>query len=407
MNILILTSVYPQADDEKNSGVTPVVKYFAKEWVKAGHKVIVVHNPGIYPSFINILPIKIQKKINSKFGIVIPQKEQRRKIVSRDDNVICYRIPLLKIIPKTMYSRWQINKQFKYILKILRKEKFKPDVVLGHWESPQIPLLSLLKKNLGSKTAIVFHGLVYIKQNRYKKRMIKWIRDIDVIGARSKAIAYEVKEILDLEKKPFICYSGIPDKYFDENIYKKIEFDEKTPNSYLYVGRLIKRKNIDSSLIALRKLYKNDTKDFTFNIVGEGAELINLRDLSYSLGINDNIKFLGYKEREEIIKLMGKTEVFIMISDNETFGLVYIEAMARGCIVIASRKGGIDGIIKHGENGFLCEQGNAEELYSICDVINKMSLDEKKFISNNAIKTASKFKDSMVAKKYLDNIIKQ
>ena len=44
--------------------------------------------------------------------------------------------------------------------------------------------------------------------------------------------------------------------------------------------------------------------------------------------------------------------VWIMISKNETFGLVYLEAMARGCITIGSRNQGIDGVINHGVNGF-------------------------------------------------------
>ena len=60
--------------------------------------------------------------------------------------------------------------------------------------------------------------------------------------------------------------------------------------------------------------------------------------------------------------MLKQHDVFIMISKNETFGLVYLEAMAVGCITIASRQEGFDGIIKHGYNGFLCEAGNQEEL---------------------------------------------
>lgn len=403
MNILILTSIYPQEDDEENVGVTPVVKYFAREWIKAGHNIIVIHNSSRYPQLLYLLPDSLLKKVNSKLGIVIPNRGQFKKIKSISDGVICYRIPMFKLIPKNIYSSFRINKQFKEIINILRCEKFSPDVILGHWENPQIQLLPMLKREFKVKTAIVLHSLVYIKQKRYIRWAKKHVKGIDVMGARSKAIASQVKELLSLEKEPFICYSGIDDKYFEYEGFGDADFSKKEPNSYLFVGRLIKRKNVDSTMIALKASYKE--KDFSYNIVGQGAEQDRLMSLRESLMLNDNVKFLGYKNRDEVLKIMANTEVFIMISDNETFGLVYIEAMSRGCIVIASKDGGMDGIIVHGNNGFLCEQGNEYELERILEVIKNMTCEEKLKISDNAIQTALNFKDSKVAERYLDSII--
>ena len=54
-----------------------------------------------------------------------------------------------------------------------------------------------------------------------------------------------------------------------------------------------------------------------------------------------------------------------MISKEETFGLVYLEAMSMGCITIASKNEGMEGIIIDGENGFLCTAGDDDELASI------------------------------------------
>ena len=59
-----------------------------------------------------------------------------------------------------------------------------------------------------------------------------------------------------------------------------------------------------------------------------------------------------------------------MISSNEVFKLVYLEAMAQGCIVIASKGGGFDGINVDGQNGFLCEPGDSEQLESIYRINN-------------------------------------
>jgi hypothetical protein len=94
MDILILTSVYPQKDDLPNAGVTPVVHYFAKEWVKTGHNVVVIHNANRYPNIINRLPESFINKVNSKFGIVIPNKYQGDRVLSDKEGVKSYRLPM-------------------------------------------------------------------------------------------------------------------------------------------------------------------------------------------------------------------------------------------------------------------------------------------------------------------------
>lgn len=402
MNILVLTSVYPQDDDENNIGVTPVVQYFAKEWIKSGNNVIVIHNSNRYPKILYLLPDKIIKVINSKLGIVIPNKKQAKILYNEKDGIQSIRMPMIKFIPKTKYSERQVSKQIKEIVNFINKNNFKPDIIIGHWENPQIQIVAQLKKIFSAKTAIVFHSLVYITQNKYKNYFKKYIKEIDVIGARSNYIAKQVKEILEVEENPFICYSGINDKYFD---LKTIDFSEKEKNSYLYVGRLISRKNVDVSIRALNTVYKDEK--FKFKIVGNGAEEAKLLNIVKEFKIENKVELLGYKSRDEVINIMDEIETFIMISDNETFGLVYLEAMSRGCIVIASKNGGVDGIIKDGYNGFICEQGNKDELINICKNIRNMTIQEKKKISENAIETAFKFKDSEVARKYIENIIKE
>ncbi len=94
-----------------------------------------------------------------------------------------------------------------------------------------------------------------------------------------------------------------------------------------------------------------------------------------------------------------------MISKGETFGLVYLEAMARGCITIGSRNEGIDGIILHGVNGFLCEAGNEKELAQIIRHINQLTPAERKQISDSAIATAKDMTDIKVAERYLNNLL--
>lgn len=90
-----------------------------------------------------------------------------------------------------------------------------------------------------------------------------------------------------------------------------------------------------------------------------------------------------------------------MISKNESLGLVYLEAMAKGCITIGFKNEGIDGITIHDENGFLCEAVNYKGLSGLIKFINNLSINEKRMISKNAIKTAENYTDNKAAKRYL------
>ena len=93
-----------------------------------------------------------------------------------------------------------------------------------------------------------------------------------------------------------------------------------------------------------------------------------------------------------------------MISENEAFGLVYLEAMSRGCITIAARNEGMDGVIIHGINGFFCEAGNSIELAELIIHINTISKVELMRISKNAIETASKMSNEETARNYIEAI---
>ena len=102
---------------------------------------------------------------------------------------------------------------------------------------------------------------------------------------------------------------------------------------------------------------------------------------------------------------MKDANVFVLISQTETFGMVYMEAMLQGCITIASYGGGFDGIIKDGVNGFLCNPGDSDMLKSIFERIYKLSPKERNEIGKRAIETARPFSEAAVAQMYLNDVI--
>jgi glycosyltransferase involved in cell wall biosynthesis len=122
------------------------------------------------------------------------------------------------------------------------------------------------------------------------------------------------------------------------------------------------------------------------------------------LQLQDCVVMLGKLSRDEVQNKLIATDVFVMVSEPEAFGLVYVEAMSKGCIAIGTKGQGIDGVIKHGENGFLSQARSVEALKEILFEINYMSYEDKIRVSNKAIETASSLTDSIVALDYLNKI---
>lgn len=87
---------------------------------------------------------------------------------------------------------------------------------------------------------------------------------------------------------------------------------------------------------------------------------------------------------------MRQSDIFVLPSVGETFGMVYLEAMASGCIVVGTKDDGIDGIIKDGENGFLTFPISDEIRKNLLKIKN-MGDDRLKALSYNSFSTVSAY----------------
>lgn len=398
MNILVVTSIYPREDAPAGSTATKVVHYFVKEWEKLGHNVVVIHAPNRILYFTYYLPEKLRDKLKAKTGNEFPDKTMLRKGEIPYDGVTVYRRPVFKLIPKSMNNQFFVNQCAKEIEKYLDKKEFKPELIVGHWETPVIQLINLLSDFYKSCKSVVFHGNAYVR--KYPAKVKELLKDYDAIGARSKVSAHELQKILGLERCPFVCYSGIPDEYVSLYTPNYTKF-QRPIRKFIYVGTLIARKNCDSLIKALAK-QSND--DWHLDIVGDGAESENLISLTKKLNVENNVSFHGRVLREKVIELMQNAQCFVMNSQDEVFGLVYLEAMLAGCITVASSMEGMDGIIVNRVNGFLVKAGIIDELAVLIKKIQTLEPEKAIATAQNAYTTACEFTDSSVARKYLTSI---
>ena len=317
----------------------------------------------------------------------------------QDNGVKVFRFPIKKFIPHSQPGDSVIKRQVNKIIATLKKEKFEPDVITGHWASPQMEIISELKTIYHCKTAVVLHGTGYIDSPKFNAE--KYLKNIDSLGARSLSQAKQIKEILQLEKLPFVCNSGVPDEYLKNYRLNTEKYRDIETWKITYVGRLVSYKNIDATIKALSEI--KDIR-WEFNIVGEGASRTELEELAQKLNCADKIHFWGRVSRDKVMQILEDTHVFVMISTNEIFGLVYLEAMAASCLTIASKNGGVDGIIINTDNGFLCHEADDGELRQIIENITRNDYDTLKKIVEQGYKTVEEYSDYKVAEKYLKDV---
>ena len=86
-------------------------------------------------------------------------------------------------------------------------------------------------------------------------------------------------------------------------------------------------------------------------LVGDGPDLVKARDRARSLAIEDRVEVLG--EQDQVVPLLSVSDLFLLPSMQESFGLAALEAMACEVPVVASRVGGLSEVIEHGRTGFL------------------------------------------------------
>lgn len=394
MNILLITSLYPAYINEPISDIPYVVHYFCKQWKKEGINIRVINSRMVYPKVLNFIP---KGKKRNRFSEVKDYKI---------DNIMVTRVPIIQY-PRITHSKMSIRKSCQVVASKLESENYKPDLILCHMISPAVMLADEVKKryyNVPLILTIHIGDIIYLRNKVSFNEFKKIHNNIDAYGFRSNSIKklYYKEFSQFIKNKPsFIVNSGIDQKTIISNDKLKEKFNRKSIK-LLTVANLIPRKNVDTiiKVIAEQKF----EYDIQLNIIGIGEEEVKLRKLVSELSLTNRVKFLGQKSRDEVMEEMRESDIFILISRQETLGMVYLEAMAQGCICIGSREEGIDGIIIDGFNGYLCGVQNTSEIKEKLESAINLKGKEKERILNESINTIKNLTEDKVTSEYLENI---
>lgn len=318
-------------------GVGVHIHTLSKELVKQGHEVYVITYP--------------HKEIKDIDGIHV--------IGTKGLNIPGVRGLMFKLNAK------------KSLKELIQKEDI--DIIHGHYLFPAGAVAVEVGNKHNIKTYVTAHGSdmfeLYKKQPFMRSPIKKVLKNADGVFAVSNALKHEIiaTGVRGIANKTKLSWNSVDiDKFSNkENDSFKQEYKLFDKPIVLFVGNLIKRKNVDS-LLEAKKIANSD---YYLVIVGDGPLFKKLKKKAEDEDIHDVI-FTG--SRNDVEDIIPSCDILILPSFSESFGLVLIEALACGKPVIGSDVGGISEIIND-DVGLLV---NPNKISSIANAIDNLVNDD-------------------------------
>jgi N-acetyl-alpha-D-glucosaminyl L-malate synthase BshA len=242
------------------------------------------------------------------------------------------------------------------------------DILHVHYAIPHATSAWIAKEMLGDrhpvKIVTTLHGtdITLIGQERNFWEITRFsIQKSDGITAVSD---YLKRETVDAFRVPADTIEVIPN-FVDPDLYGrdrypcwKTAFLRDGEKLVLHVSNFRPVKRVRDVVRTFARLQKHVPARLVF--VGDGPDRPEAIDEARTQGITDRVVFLG--KQDSVAEIMACADLLILPSENESFGLVALEAMASGVPVIASRAGGLPEVVDDGETGFLAPVGDVEAM---------------------------------------------
>jgi len=234
----------------------------------------------------------------------------------------------------------------------------RPDLIYAHFGDAAIDAHGI-RRRFGVPYVVLEHdsGLLV---DRYRGRDLTERRAAYdaacAVLAVSEALAQKLRK---LTRNPVSVVPNILPAYM---FAKKLRPRSGKTDTYTFIGigNLIPNKDFTTALRAFAATARS-APGAKLLLVGDGEEADALRALAAELNIQDKVCFLGRIDNHRLPEVLGECDCFVLPSRYETFGVVYLEAMASGLPVIATRCGGPEEFVND-QNGILVPVGDVEAL---------------------------------------------
>lgn len=261
----------------------------------------------------------------------------------------------------------------------------------------------LLEKGINIKVVTTLHGtditLVGSHPN-YKTAVEFSINSSDIVTSVSNNLKNTTNKLFNINKEIKVIYN-----FIDVLKYSNIHNEECKRNSIAapdekiltHVSNFRSVKRVEDVVSVFAIVSKSIPSKLI--MIGEGPDTIKAKKIAKKLGVFQKIYFLG--NSDEVAKILCYSDVFLLPSQTESFGLAALEAMAASTAVISTNTGGLPEVNIHGVTGYLSNLGDVEDMATNTISILKDDKTLQKF-KENANKHANKFSLNKILPVYED-----
>ncbi|MDB4048149.1 N-acetyl-alpha-D-glucosaminyl L-malate synthase BshA [Polaribacter sp.] len=247
--------------------------------------------------------------------------------------------------------------------------KYSLEVLHVHYAIPHayaayIAKQMLKEKGLDVRVVTTLHGtditLVGSHPN-YKSAVEFSINNSDVVTSVSNNLKETTNKLFNITKDIKVIYNFIDVKKYDnanKEECKRIALAKPNERIFTHVSNFRPVKRVEDVV----KIFSEVRKEIPAKLlmIGEGPERAKAENLVKELNLVDDVFFLG--NSTEVAKILCYTDVFLLPSQTESFGLAALEAMAAGSAVISTNTGGLPEVNIHGKTGFLSNLGDIADM---------------------------------------------
>ena len=248
-------------------------------------------------------------------------------------------------------------------------EKYQLEVLHVHYAIPHayaayMAKQMLLEKGIHIKVVTTLHGtdITLVGSHPTYKTAVEFsINNSDVVTAVSNNLKRTTNQLFKIKKDIQVVYNFIDIKKYskaEEQECKRDALAEPNERILTHISNFRPVKRVEDVIKVFYEVQKEIPSKLL--MIGEGPEREKAEILAKKLGIKDNVFFLG--NSTEIVKILCYSDVFLLPSQTESFGLAALEAMAAKTAIISTNTGGLPEVNIHGETGYLSNLGDIADM---------------------------------------------
>ncbi|WP_209972764.1 N-acetyl-alpha-D-glucosaminyl L-malate synthase BshA [Paenibacillus eucommiae] len=277
------------------------------------------------------------------------------------------------------------------------------DLLHVHYAVPHAICAYLAKQMVGDHLKVVttLHGtdITILGHDPSLKDLIRLaIHQSDAVTAVSQDLKTETYEVLSIQKPIDLVYNFVDQRDYlaPSNPQLRAQYAAPHEKILLHMSNFRPVKRIEDVLDIFARVHEKVASRLMF--VGEGPELAKAVHRAKELGLHDRVHYLG--KQNNIAEIISMSDLLLLPSEKESFGLVALEAMAGGVPTIGSNAGGIPEVVKHGENGYLAPVGHTKEMAEYAIQLLSDPLLYEQFSTAGLLRSRSHFSAAAIAEQY-------